>query len=734
MPDPPSAIEFRSVPLVAREDVDVQKIYFRGQPYHIVKDPLSLKYFHLEPAQYTVWKRLDGQQSLEQLRSVLNRRFPTLSSRPSDVQHLVTELHQNGLTRSLRYGQGIRLQEKRRKSVRQKVLQSLTNPFFIRLPPLSPGGLIGLLNTLIGWAFSTPMLVVGIAIVLAAWLEAATRFTSLRDSLPSLEQFFGWPNLIWLWLSIGFMKLLHEFGHAVACHRVGCRCHGIGAGLLVFSPTLYCDASDSWICRNKWDRMGVAAAGMYVELLLGAVAVFVWSHTHQGLLHSLALNIAAISTVTTVLFNANPLIRFDGYYIFSDWLEIPNLQEKSSRLLYRSLAWCLGLSVDAHPLDPKSGRAWFVLFAVLSLIYRWFIMGVILISIYAMVRPYRIESLGGIWIAVVIIMMAIGMSRTWYHTIRNRRDEPIARRRQFVSLLVIVTFVCVILAVPVPNWRRANFEVIPRQPRSIYSTTGGRLLKVHVAPGERVSQGDPIVELENDSVREEIRALSTEKSALESEVNSLRLRNRHADLIVTIETLRRVTRRLNELEPLLGQLVVRSPADGRVLAADHRNQGAPSEEGVLPVWDGHPLQPENVGATLAPGALLAQVQSDGDYVATIYVDQHNREDLRKGQRLELKLDALPSRTYDARITSIASSQTNEIPPALSLQHGGGLAATERPDGSPRLESAAYRVIAEIDGCEILVPGMRGTAQFRLEERTLFQWLSRAMRSTFYFRM
>ena len=167
-------------------------------------------------------------------------------------------------------------------------MQAISNPFFIKFPAVNPSFIVDACDRLVGPLFSKPGLLLGIVLIGASWIEAAVRFDALRATLPSLETFFGWPNLLWLWLMIGFTKVIHELGHAIACRRIGCRCHGIGAALLVFSPTLYCDATDSWICPRKWSRMGVAAAGMYVEVLLGAAAIFVWSHTHGGLIHSLA--------------------------------------------------------------------------------------------------------------------------------------------------------------------------------------------------------------------------------------------------------------------------------------------------------------------------------------------------------------------------------------------------------------------------------------------------------------
>ena len=184
--------------------------------------------------------------------------------------------------------------------------------------------------------------------------------------------------------------------------------------MLVFSPTLYCDASDSWMSPNKWDRIIVSAAGMYFEVILSTIAFWVWWHTHPGMLQHLCLNIFFISTATTVLFNANPLLRFDGYYILVDFLEIPNLRSKASQLLQRLFAEkCLGIKIPKDPFEPTTGRVWFVLFAIASFFYRWVVVFGIALYLYTVLKPYRLQDLG----------VMLGCLVMWHRNHRSS-DEP----------------------------------------------------------------------------------------------------------------------------------------------------------------------------------------------------------------------------------------------------------------------------------------------------------------------
>ena len=319
----------RPIPLRARPDLEIEEIEYRGVPFPVVKDPVGLQYYRLQPEQHATLNLLDGERSLRDVRDQLLRSFPTLHITPRDVQRLVTDLHEKGLLSSDRLGQGEQLQKKHRKEQLKKIRKTCMNPLYLRLPGWDPERTLQRIEPWFGWIFTKPAASLLMLFVAASWLFLAIRFGEIRQRLPEFQQFFGWPNLIYLWLTMGIAKVIHEFGHGIACKHFGAECHSMGVMLLVFSPTLYCDVTDSWMIKNKWKRIIIGAAGMYVEVILAAVAIFIWYNTNPGLLNHLALNVFFISTVTTVIFNANPLLRYDGYYMMSDWLEIPNLRSKA---------------------------------------------------------------------------------------------------------------------------------------------------------------------------------------------------------------------------------------------------------------------------------------------------------------------------------------------------------------------------------------------------------------------
>ena len=181
-----------------------------------------------------------------------------------------------------------------------------------------------------------------------ARLLVATHFETFRSKLPDYHEFFSFKTVVYLWVALGVVKVIHEFGHGLSCKAFGGEVHEMGVLLLCLSPALYCNVSDAWTLPNKWHRIIISAAGIYVELIIAAIATFVWWNTPtHPFINNMSLSLMVVCSVSTVVFNANPLMRYDGYYVLADWLEIPNLRDRSNRFLKNLvLEHCLGIEVQ----------------------------------------------------------------------------------------------------------------------------------------------------------------------------------------------------------------------------------------------------------------------------------------------------------------------------------------------------------------------------------------------------
>src|SRR5438552_13278749 len=243
----------------------------------------------------------------------------------------------------------------------------------MKIPVFDPDRILTWMFKYLLWIFTTPFLIVSILFMLSAATHVALHFETFYAKLPAYQEFFTWNSVLYMWISLGVVKVIHEFGHGLSCKAFKGECHEMGFLFMCLSPALYCNVTDAWTLADKWKRIIISFAGIYVEMIIAAAAPFVWWYTAAyPVVNNIALAVMVLCSVSTVVFNANPLMRFDGYYMLADWMEIPNLREKSNRLL-KNIA-CehgLGMEVQPEPYMEFWRMVMFVIFAIVSYIYRW---------------------------------------------------------------------------------------------------------------------------------------------------------------------------------------------------------------------------------------------------------------------------------------------------------------------------------------------------------------------------
>ena len=727
----------RPIPLRARADLVVERIVYRGVTWYVVKDPCAMQYYRLQPEQYRALQLLDGRRSLEDLREALQREHATVHVGLADVQALLNDLHEKRLLVSVRLGQGFSLIRQRREQFWKKLWRTIRNPLYMRLPGWDPDRTLARLLPLVRWMFHPVTLFVAAAIIFASWVFLAVRFDDVRRRLPEFQQFFAWPNLLYLWLTMAATKVLHEFGHGLTCKYFGRESHAMGVMLLVFSPTLYCDVTDAWMIRNKWPRIAIGAAGMCVEVFLAAIAIFVWWHTQSGLLQHLCLNVFFVSTVTTVIFNANPLLRFDGYYMLADWLEIPNLQAKASRLLQKSFAWwCLGIEMPDDAFTPRTGRALFVLYSIASATYRWVVLFGIAVFLYTVLKPYRLESLG-ITLAVVSIGSVIG-NLIWnvVRILRMPRTEPLSRKKMTVTGVVACVVIAGALFVPFPWYLAAPFYVEPVGVQHVYTTVPGTVTEIHVQPGAEVSAGDLLVALRSPELEDQLAELDLQQGTQQVEVDVYRAGGDPDRQRVATQRLQTIEEQRADLQAQLARLDVRAPVSGRVVPA--QRMPAPKLDAIrdeLPRWSGTPLDPENAGGYLEEQTHVCSIAPTDKFQAVLVIDQGDREEIAVGTEVRLKIEQLPNVVLEGTVADLSHRHFEFVPPALSNKYGGPLPTASDPRGREKATSHTYEgtVVLDVDP-QLLRDGMRGEARLIVARRSAAGWLWRWVRTTFKFRL
>ncbi len=731
----------RPVGLRYRGDLVTNRQVYQGQAWYVVKDPIGLSYYRFRPEEYALLEMLDGEASLEDLKDNFEARFPPRRITVDEVSRFVSTLHRSGLVIGDRAGQGPQLNERRRQRVWSEWKNWLRSIMCLRFRGIDPDWILNKLNPWFGWLYSPPALMIAVAYIFTALMLVLVNFETFRSKLPEFHQFFASGNWFYLAAALGITKVIHEFGHGLSCKYYGGECHEMGFMLLVFTPCLYCDVSDSWMLPSKWKRMMIGAGGMYIELILASTATFLWWNSHEGLFNQMCLNVMFVSSVSTLLFNANPLMRFDGYYILSDMLEIPNLRTKSSTSLSRlAKKWCLGVKLQDDPFLPKRHQGLFALYSIASTIYMWVLMISIFMFVWNAMKPYRMEAIGRMLALFGIYGLIVRPITGIYKFLKvpGRRDE-VKSLNMTITGVVVALIAAAICFIPLPQRVWCPAELRPRGEETVYVTVDGRLEDILVEANDRVAEGDELATFSNIDLELQIAELEGQESGYRARLASLE-RERFTDSAAGME-IRTVEESLKSVEEQLAkkrkyqrELVLKAPRSGLVLPAETVDE-RPDPSGRLPGWSGSALAKKNIGATFAEGTVLCMVGDPDHFEAVMIVDQSEVEFVQSEQRVDLKLDAFPFETFRGAVNEIAETHIEVGSERLSVKAGGSVPTTTDEMGREVPISTSYEVLMQVDDVEnVMTPGMRGTARIEVGNRTVGQWLLRLFWQTFNFRM
>ena len=314
--------------IALRDDIRFRPQTFGGETCYILEDPTSSSFYRIGVAEYTLISLFDGRNTIADAMQYASTVLGRDAFTEQEVAAISRWLVDSGLAKTHTSAEPSRLHRKGEEHRERERWQWL-NPIITKIPLFQPETILSRVSPLMMWLTTWPAFLVWVLAVFAAIHQLATHANRLELRLGQLltpDNWF-WLGLIWLGL-----KIVHELFHGLFCRKYGGEVREAGMVLIAFAPIFYVDVTASWRFPSKWQRILVAAAGMYVEIFIGAVAALVWIHSAPGLVNQLALNVLILSTITTILFNANPLMRFDGYYILSDLIEIPNLAPQRTAL------------------------------------------------------------------------------------------------------------------------------------------------------------------------------------------------------------------------------------------------------------------------------------------------------------------------------------------------------------------------------------------------------------------
>ncbi len=731
----------RRLGIRVRPDLSARRHTYQGRAYWVVKEPVGLNYFRFQEEEFAILQMLDGYTSLDQLKERFEADFPPQKITVEELGQFVGMLHRSGLVIADAPGQGVQLKKRRDERRKKEMLGTLTNVLAIRFKGIDPERILTWLYPYVKWLFAPPVVAACCGMMIAALLLIAVQFDVFQSKLPAFHDFFAMENWFWMAIVLGVTKVIHEFGHGMSCKHFGGECHEMGVMILVLTPCLYCNVSDSWMLPNKWHRAMIGAAGMYIEVVLASFCTFIWWFTEPGLLNQLCLSVMFVSSVSTILFNANPLLRYDGYYILSDIMEIPNLRQKASTILNRKLAkWCLGFEEPDDPFLPQRNQGFFALYTVAAVIYRWVVVFSILWFLYKVFEPYGLQILGQMILMLSLVSM-VGQP-LWklgkYFSIPGR-IQKVKKPRFYATLGIVAAVVAAIAFIPLPYHIVCPFEVKPRDAEVVYVVEPGILEEVYVRPGEKVDEGQPLARLSSPELDIELADIRGNVARLQTQLDTL-LQSRFGDSLARLDeerlraSLETMQDQLSRREEDREKLVLKAPRGGVIIPpVSVPERDVPQ---VLPVWSGTPLQKKNVGAYLETRVEFCRIGDPASLEADLAIEQTEFEFVRMGDPVELQLANLPWDPYkDTEVTGRSDKPMERVSRQLSDKAGGGLLTQTEPDGGERPLNKTFQARAPLDNTSGLISvGMVGRAKIHAAPQTLGQRFWRLVTQTFNFQM
>jgi putative peptide zinc metalloprotease protein len=504
--------------------------------------------------------------------------------------------------------------------------------------------------------------------------------------------------------------------------------------LLIFMPTLYCDVSDAWRLESRWQRILVSAAGMLVELVLASIATLLWWFSEPGLLHAICLRVMFLCSVSTLLFNANPLVRCDGYYILSDFCDVPNLRQES-RWQWRRLfwSWLTGRELPADPTIPRRIVPWLMLYAALSTIYCWLLIGGILWFCFRILEPHGLASAA--WLLAALV--AAGLIAAPLRELARTCSSPTQRReirsgRAATALVAITAILAAALFVPLPHRISAPLWIESAAAQSIYVTTPGRLINA-VPAGVTVREHQPIGKLVSPEVELQVAELTAEVKRKELHLKNLRLILADdpsvAPLIPAEEkSLADAQQRLVQWQREQERLILKSPTAGTVLPPPILRE-SDADPKRLTHWRGTPLDPYNRGCYLETGSLVCLVGDPAALEAILVIEQSAVPFVTEGQTVRLRVNQGPVTTITGNITELAKTDAEDIPAPLAQALDLPLSRDRTAGARPAETYYQARVKLNPHTAPLLI-GMHGHAKIIAPWQPLAPRLWRYLQRTF----
>ncbi len=608
-----------------------------------VLDTLTRRSFRVGLVEHWLLTHPDGRQTMRQLVAKLRCEFPTLAWSDESLLQTVATFRRNGLLASSTYEAPV--------SERGSFWQAWLGSVVVwQIRGVQPDHWLARMVPHTNGLFSAPAVRCWLALSFFTFLLVLLDFKRLSSQSLSLDWIMHPSTSGLLFLVFVVTRGLHELGHALVCKRFGVRCPDIGLFVILGAPCVYCDVSESWQLAHRWQRAAVAAAGMYVELIVATLAAGLWLTTVPGPVNTLALQTMLVCSISTVIINANPLMRFDGYYILADWLDEVNLRGKADSLAGGSLrGWLLGsLSTESPTRVPH--QRFLLAFSLAGWIYRALLSVTIATVLVTMYTGWNLPWVGRFLATAILVswwgVPAVKLSQDLIRTARQQR------RGWRLSLLAAMLIVCVAI-LPLPSRRMASGWLQPSESQGVYASSTARLNTCLVRDGATVRAGQQLFELRNQELSTRLVRYEQAKMVaairLEANLRQRDMYSREIDVEHYQRQLEETSGWLSGVQHEMDSLTLTAPISGRLIAmtAPPANEPADGQlpsgsietsasQGTAMMRAASWCDAQQSGRFVPEGCLLASVCGDR-LLAVIPLNEQQLSNVAAGTQVRLRL-------------------------------------------------------------------------------------------------
>jgi putative peptide zinc metalloprotease protein len=627
-----------------RDHISIQRQEYRGEIWYVYQDHATNRYHRFDYAAHEFIGLMNGNRSVQDIQTTLKAKNNSLTPTQDELLQLLGQLHQIDLLQTNTTPDTEELYQRAEKANPKRWKAFLRNPISLRFSLLDPEDLLTTampkVKPVFNWiGFTAWLLVSMLAIMLAVnyWAELSGN---------AIQQALMPTNILLLAILYPFVKLLHELGHAFAVKNWGGEVHEIGIILVLLIPIPFVDASAASAFIRKYQRIIVGSIGIMVEMFIASIALFVWLGVEPGLVRTIAYDVMLISGVSTLLFNGNPLLRYDGYYVLSDAIGIPNLASRSNRYIgYLIQRYLLNSLNPASPVHDPSERYWLFFYAPAAFIYRMFILSVIIFLVAD--KAFLVGVILGCWL--IYNQLVLPILKHLKFILNNPKNQHNRQHAIVASGAVVACLTVILFILPFPLVTIAQGVIWLPENSKIRANTNGFITNIFVGTDSIIIKGEKIAVLEDPLLETRKKVLLAQLQDLNAQHKASWANDRVQTKIIK-EQILSLQASIKKADAEIQSLIIRSPENGKI---------------IIP--NAHDL----AGQYLKKGDFIGYIVPSSSITGRVVIQQKDMGLLGNINQVDVILSGDMSTTIPASINRIMPKIHHQLPNAALGTNGGG---------------------------------------------------------------